>query len=203
VAGDPLYRTFSLGDDLLVFRTRWDLVGRNLRLFDPGALRAVAGLEEVDRLNIGDVRDEAAHAYGSDTRRGDLRLFGSVRIDSYEGGDGPSSVADGGRPILGNETFRVRTRARRDLVVVFRTSAEVEGRTTRGGAAGSQSHVIEIPQAGFVLRAGGRALPPLSFPNRRGWNEHVFKVPADAVQEGETELRFSGRYASFQYWFYQ
>ncbi len=205
VAGDPLYRTFSLGDDLLVFRSRWDLVGKNRQPYDPEALRAVAGLAEVDRLNVCDVVDEAAHAYRSDSRRGDLLLWGSVRIDSYEQPGGPGIMADGGRPILGRETFRVRTSAGRDLVVVFRTHAEVEGRTTRAGVGSEtpQAHLIEIPQAGFVVRAGGRTLPALSFANRRGWNEHVFRVPGDALANGETELTLSGRYASFQYWFYQ
>ena len=205
VAGDPVYRTFSLGDELLVFRTRWDLVGRNLRPHDPEAIRATAGLQEVDRLNVGDVRDEAAHAYRRDTRRGDLLLFGGVRIDDYEGPDGKLAVADGGRPILGRETFRVKTTAGRELVVVFRTHGEVQGRTTRSGAGaqGAQSHLIEIPQAGFVVRTGGRTLPPLSFPNRPGWNEHVFRVPGDTLGSGQTELTLFGRYASFQYWFYQ
>jgi hypothetical protein len=205
VTGDPLYRTFSLGDDLLVFRSRWDLVGKSRQPYDPEALRAVDGLAEVDRLNVGDVRDEAAHGYRCDTRLGDLLLFGTVRIDRYERPGDPGLVADGGRPILGRESFRVKTSADRDLVVVFRTHAEVEGRTTRPGAAaqGAQGHLIEIPRPGFVVRAGGKPLPPLSWVNKHGWNEHVFRVPAGALGNGETELMLSGRYASFQYWFYQ
>jgi hypothetical protein len=200
VSGDPLYRTFSLGDDLLVFRSRWDLVGKSRQPYDPAALAAVAGLAEVDRLNVGDVRDEAAHGYRCDSRRGDLRLFGSVRIDRYEQPDGPGVVADGGRPVVGRESFRVRTSAGRDLVIVFRTHSEVEGRTARPGAV---AQVIEIPQPAFVVRAGGQALPPFTWANKQGWNEHVFRVPASALARGETELTLSGRYASFQYWFYQ
>jgi hypothetical protein len=205
VSGDPLYRTFSLGDDLLVFRSRWDLVGKGRQPYDPETLRTVAGLAEVDRLNVGDVRDEAAHRYRCESRRGDLLLFGTVRMDTYEQPDGPGVVADAGRPVLDRETFRVRTSPGRDLVVVFRTHGEVEARTTRPSAAGQgpQGHMIEIPQPGFVVNVDGKALPRFAWVNKHGWNEHVFRVPGSALANGETELTLSGRYASFQYWFYQ
>lgn len=206
VAGEPLYRSFSLGDDLLVFRARWDLVGRSGRLYRPETRQAVVGLTEVDRLNVCDVRDEAAHGYRYVSRRGDLRLAGAVRIAAYQGPAGSEIVADAGRPILGSETFRVRTARGRDLVVVFRTSATVEGRTTRtagGGPPASQIHEIEVPEAGMIVRVGGRCLAPLAFPNGPGWSEHVFRIPGDALADGTTELALSGRYASFYYWLYQ
>ena len=43
----------------------------------------------------------------------------------------------------------------------------------------------------------------LALSNRPGWNEHVFRVPAEAVSDGTTKLALSGRYAAFHYWFYQ
>lgn len=206
VSGEPLYKSFSLGDDLLVFRARWDLVGRSGRIYRPETRQAVAGLAEVDRLNVCDVRDEASHGYEYVSRRGDLRLAGAVRIEAYEGPAGREVVADAGRPILGSETFRVRTSRGRDLVVVFRTSAVVEGRTTRaagGSPTAAQVHEIEVPEAGMIVRVGGRSLAPLAFPNGPGWSEHVFRIPGHALAEGATELELSGRYASFFYWFYQ
>ena len=56
---------------------------------------------------------------------------------------------------------------------------------------------------GIVVHAGGREVARLTLPNPPGWNEHVLRVPADAVAEGTTGLELSGRYAAFHYWFYQ
>jgi hypothetical protein len=39
VAGEPLFRSFSLGDDLLIFRARWDLLGRSRALYGGSASR--------------------------------------------------------------------------------------------------------------------------------------------------------------------
>ncbi len=202
-SGEPLFQSSSLGDDLLVFRTRWDVVEGGGRTYREETARAVAGLTEVDRLNVGDVRDEAAHAYRYESRRGDLHLAGAVRIDDYDGG---ARVADAGRAILGHESFRVRASKGRELVVVFRTSGSVEARITRPpslGLSGPSVFDIAMPEAALRVRAGRRSLPPLQFSNAAGWNEHVVRIPGDALDEGATTLTITGRYASFYYWFYQ
>jgi hypothetical protein len=202
-SGEPLFRTTSFGDDLLVVRTRWDVVEGGGGTYREETARAVAGLTEVDRLNVADVRDEAAHAYRYESRRGDLHLAGSVRIDDYPDG---RRVADAGRAILGHESFRVKTARGRDLVVVFRTSATMEARLTRPpalGLSGPPVFDVEMAEAGLRVRAGTRSLPPLSFTNAPGWNEHVFRIPGDALDEGTTPLLITGRYGSFRYWFYQ
>jgi hypothetical protein len=95
----------------------------------------------------------------------------------------------------------VRSRAGRPLVVVLRTLREVQVQALR--AQGGLVAEVEIPVTGMAVEAGGRTVARLEMPNGPGWNEHVFAIPADAVGEGATELRLSGRYASFQYWFYQ
>src|SRR5262249_11398186 len=171
--GERLFRSFSLGDDLLVFRARWDVLGRNRRLYRPESLEAVSGLAEVDRLNVCDGQDEIAHGYAYESRRGDLRLSRAVHFESYELESGREDVADAGRPILGSERFRVKTTAGRNLVVVFRTLASVQGRTSRSPGqltVGFQNHTIEMPEAAFIPRVGGRALPALVFKNGPGWN---------------------------------
>jgi len=58
-------------------------------------------------------------------------------------------------------------------------------------------------EAGLLVRARERTVLRLALPNRPGWNEHVFRLAAEVVSEGQTELQLSGRYASFHYWFYQ
>jgi hypothetical protein len=199
--GPPLYETSSLADDLMLFRATWDLVGRNAVAYLPETRRAVSGLEEVDRLNVCDVVDERAHGYRHRSRRGELLIGGFVGLDDYHLPTGDLTVADGGRAIFGFESFRVRSRGGRPLVVVLRTLRTVHVQALR--AQGALAADLEIPVANMTVEAGGRTVARLEMPNGPGWNEHVFTIPADAVGEGTTELRLSGRYASFEYWFYQ
>ncbi len=197
--GPPLFETVSLGDDLLLFRARWDLLDRGEDPVLPEAVAAVAALEPVDRLDVCDARDEAAHGYRYDSRRGELVLAGAVGIGPADGGGAP--LADAGRLIVGGESFRVRTHGGRALVVVLRARSPVVARSLR--AQGGVAVPIDVAGMGIVVRAGGREVAHLALANRPGWNEHVFRLPGDAVSEGSTGLALSGRYASFHYWFYQ
>ena len=195
----PIHETVSLGDDLLLFRARWDVVGRGESPVLPETMAAVAPLEEVDRLDICDARDETAHGYRYDSRRGEMLLAGAVGIGPEPGGG--ATLADAGRLIVGGESFRVRTRAGRDLVIVLRSRSPVVA--TALGARGAVAVPVEVPEMGIVVRAGGREVARLALPNRPGWNEHVFRVPAAAISETTTALALSGRYSAFHYWFYQ
>jgi hypothetical protein len=202
VAGAPLYQSNSFSDELLVYRMRYDLVGKNAGLFLPGTREAVEGLDEVDRLNVCDSRDEAAHGYSFSSRLGNLRLHGTVKIDAYAVGEsGREMVADAGRAILGRESFRVRTRKGRDLTVVMRTAAAVRVAVLR--ASGSGTHEIAVPEAGIVVTAGGRPGGRVVYKPRPGWNEVVFRIPGNVLDDGETPLVLAGRYAPFYYWFFQ
>ena len=84
VDGPPLFRTTSFGDEIEIYRTRYDaLVGRGARAPAPDARRRWRTLAEVDRLNVCDPADEAAHGYRFDSRLGNLRLHGAARVDQY------------------------------------------------------------------------------------------------------------------------
>ncbi|HEX9187447.1 MAG TPA: hypothetical protein VGB87_10265, partial [Vicinamibacteria bacterium] len=197
--GPPLYETASLGDDLLLFRARWDLLDHGQRPVVPEALAAVASLDEVDALDVCDPRDEAAHGYAFESRAGELLLAGSVAIGPA--GDAGLPLADAGRLVAGGESFRVRTRGGRDLVVVLRSRSPIDVTARRAQAPSAAT--LDVARMGMRLRAGGRDAGRLVLANRPGWNEHVFRVPGDAVSEGSTELALSGRYVAFHYWFYQ
>jgi hypothetical protein len=199
--GPPLYQTVSLGDDLLLFRARWDVLGPSARVYLPATLAAVAGLTQVDRLNVCDRVDEAAHGYRYDSHQGEIELAGSVRIDDYALPSGALTVADAGRAILGSESFRISARRGRDLVVVLRTNARVEARALR--AQGGLATSLEMDEAGLVVRAEDRPVLRLALHNQPGWNEQVFRLPGDVLADGTTALHFAGRYAAFYYWFYQ
>jgi len=97
-AGPPLYQTSSLSDEIVVFRLRPDLLGRQKVLQRAASREAVRGLAETDRLNVCDARDEESHAYRFRSRLGDLRLRGTARVASYEAdGEAAVEVIDGGR----------------------------------------------------------------------------------------------------------
>jgi hypothetical protein len=148
-----------------------------------------------------DPRDEAAHGYRVSSRRGELLLAGAVAIGPVPDGPGERRLADAGRLILGGESFRVRTRAGRELVMVLRTRSPVGVRALR--AAGALATEVEIPEAGIVIHTAGREVARVSLKNAAGWNEHVIRLPAPAVAENATTLELRGRYAAFHYWFYQ
>jgi hypothetical protein len=199
--GPPLFETSSLGDDLLLFRARWDILDRGREPVLAEARAAAAALHEVDRLDVCDVRDEAAHGYRYASRRGEILLAGSVGIGPALAPKGETTLADAGRLIVGDESFRVRTRAGRELLVVLRSRTPVLARALR--AQGGLATPVEVAEMGILLRAGGKEVARLALFNRPGWNEHVIRVPAGFVSEGTTDLALSGRYVAFQYWFYQ
>ena len=201
VDGTPVFETASLSDDLVLFRARWDVLDRGAQPVLPEALAAVASLAQVDQLNVCDARDEAAHGYRFDSRMGEVRLGAGVEIDTPPLPSGPAPLADAGRLIVGSETFSVRTRAGRDLVIVLRTRRSVTARAFR--AQGPVATAMEMRQAGILIRTVGRPALRLSLPLHAGWNEAVLRVPAAALKDDRTELELSGRYASFHYWFYQ
>jgi hypothetical protein len=199
VSGPPVFQTSSLSDEILVFRTRYDLLERGLAPSLPETAQAVAGLTLVDGLNVCDSHDEAAHRYRYESRLAGQRVSGMVRIEPYAPGGEP--VGDAGRAILGQEGFDVRTIPRRDLVVVMRTAAEVG--VSVYGAGGARQTTLGFPEAGIVLQAGGQAAGRLAFAPRAGWDERVIRIPAAQVAGSLTRLTLVGRYASFRYWFYQ
>jgi hypothetical protein len=201
VEGPPVFQTASLGDDFLLFHARWEILDGGSRLYDPETLAAVKDLEEVDRLNVCDREDELAHGYRVRSRRADLVLGGSVEIDDYAVPSGALTVADAGRAIFGHESFRVRAEHGRPLVLVLRSHSDVEVKVL--GAHGGLVRRLEMPVARLVVEAQGREVARLNLENAQGWNEHVFEIPADALGEDATELRLSGQYTSFSYWFFQ
>ena len=205
-AGDrafpPLFQTNSFLDEILIYRTRYDLVGKNARMFLPESLQAVSGLVEVDRLNVCDSADEAAHSYRFQSRLGNLALHGTARVARYTvEGAADEMVADGGRAILGQESFRIRTRKDADLVVVMRTSSSVNANVMR--ASGSGQYGVEIAEAGIVVDTGGQVSSRVTFRPRPGWDERSFRIPGRFLSEGTTAITMSGRYAAFFYWFFQ
>jgi hypothetical protein len=199
VSGPPLFRTTSLGDELEVHRLRYDALDAAAAVHLPETLQQTSGLREVDRLNVCDPVDEAAHAYDFASHLGDLRLDGAARVEAY--GAGGPRVVDGGRAIVGWEGFSVATSPGRDLVVVLRTAETVPVSVSR--ASGSRSEVLHFAEAEMAVTVDGRPLARLRRRSRAGWDEAVVRIPGSAVTRARTRLELRGAYAAYRYWFFQ
>ncbi|MET0553908.1 MAG: hypothetical protein ABW221_12770 [Vicinamibacteria bacterium] len=199
-SAEPVFRTASLSDEIAIHAMTYALVDGGRTPGSASALAAVAGLTEVDRLNVCDARDERAHGYRFRSRVGTAPLYGSTRVDAYADAAG-ARFADGGRAILGSESFRVRTRPGRDLTIVMRTAPALNVNLYR--AAGPVSYAIEMPEEALSVRIDGRLLGRQSFHPPQGWSDIVLRVPADRIAGDATDVELSGRYAAFRYWFYQ
>lgn len=201
--GPPLFRSTSFGDELLVHRIQWDVVGRGAEPLLPESHSAVAGLREVDRLNVCDSRDERSHGYRFSSELGGLLLGGTARVASYARAEaaGDQPVIDAGRAILGRESFTISTVPGRDILMVLRTAPQISANVFR--ASGATQVGLEFPEAGFSIRCNGQLLPRLRFKPGRGWDERVTRIPAAFVTGERTTLELQGRYAAFHYWFYQ
>ncbi len=200
-SGPPVFRTTSGADELMLLRTHFEAFAAATSSLLPETQLAISGRREVDRLNVGDGPDEAAHGYTFRSSLGNLRLQGTARIASYALADAAQPVADGGRAILGEEAFAVRASAGRDLVLVMRTASGIDARVMR--ASGPVSLGLAFDEAHFSVSSQGRTLAEASFRPRPGWDEVAVRLPGSAIRDGETPLTISGRYASFRYWFYQ
>jgi hypothetical protein len=195
----PLYRTNSLGDDLVLFRMQHDRIASNRRLLSPGALEQVRGLQKVDELNIGDPRDERAHNYSYRSLLGSVPLYGTTRVAAYD--DGGPRVVDSGRAILGGESFVVDARRGRDLLIVVRTTASPEANVMK--TRGKATIPLALEEAAIAVSVEGAPNRKVSFRPRAGWDEQVLRIDGARLGAERTRIELSGHYAAFYYWFFQ
>ena len=201
--GAPLFATSSFSDEILIFNLRYTLLDGNDEPWQTETREAVKGLARVDRLNVGDPRDEMAHAYVYESRAGNVRLAGTARVDTYGAAEAPEArrLADGGRPVRGFERFTVATTPGRDLLIVLRTAAAAKANVWT--AAGATAYDLDFADTTLALRVNGQPLGVAAFRPPAGWDELRLKVDAARIVGPRTTIELRGRYASFRYWFYQ
>jgi hypothetical protein len=196
-AGPPLFRTTSFGDEIEVYRTRYDGLGAGRQRLVPRS--GEEGLAESDRLNVCDPRDEEGHDYAHRSRLGGLELHGAPRFAPLP--ESGTELADAGRYIAGFEDFRVRTVPGKDLVLVVRTAPSVAVNVHR--AAGAAQYLLEVPSGEAAVTVDGRPAGRLLLQPRAEWEEVPLRIPASLVTRERTRIRLTGRYAAFHYWFLQ
>jgi hypothetical protein len=180
---------------------RYDLVGTNRLLFLPETRTAVTGLHEVDRLNVCDAHDEAAHQYAFKSELAGVPLWGTARIASYAVDGRDERLIDAGRAILGEESFVVDDERGKDMRIVLRTSSSIDAITRR--ASGTRAVGIDLPEVQVSVEVNDVPVTRATLRPREGWDEAVLLIPGSALTTPRTRLRLSGRYASFHYWFFQ
>jgi hypothetical protein len=122
-----------------------------------------------------------------------------VRIDAYGGAEAP--IADGGRAILGHESFRVSAQPGRDLLIVVRTAPAIDANLLQ--VAGPRRVGVEFPEAVLSVAVDGQIALRETFRTQPGWNERALLITGNLVRRARPRLEIAGRYASFQYWFFQ
>jgi len=199
-AGAPLFRTTSLlGNELLLFRTRWEAFQDTGEIRSEAIRVATGALREVDRLDLCDASGERRHAYESSSRLGPLRLRGAPHLDHYPDG---RELLDAGRAIVGWESFEISgLQPGRDVLMVLRSAGQTEANIY--AAAGRRRVALSFPEAGLRPRVDGQLLPRVSFRPGPGWSEHLLRLPGAAIGSERVRLHLEGRYAAFQYWFFQ
>ena len=62
---------------------------------------------------------------------------------------------------------------------------------------------LEFPEAVLSIAIDGQTAVRETFRTQPGWNEHAVRITGNLVRGPRPRLEVSGRYASFQYWFFQ
>jgi hypothetical protein len=176
-----------------IYQADWSLLDSGDRMYQPDIAERLAGLNQVDTLDVASLASERDHAYswwngedvaGYATEAKQLRYrFGS---------DPDATVLDGGRLMTGGEAFTIRTLPGQDLWIAMRTHPQ-NGAGLRVFVDGKPAGVWRYSQAAGY------------------WLETLFRVPAELITGEHTHLRFEAIaddpgfkwHSPFYYWFFQ
>ena len=186
----PDFAIASAGPVQAVYRADWRLADSGNQVYQEDIRQQVAGLPLLDRLDVADLDDEAAH---------DLRFWeGTVRpgfpteVQQYHYRTDPAiEVLDGGRLFTGGTTFHLAARPGEPLLLVARLHA-------------AQAGAVRVAVDGHDV--GLWRYPPV--PGE--WLESRFLVPATAISRERVTLRLQvaatnpdfRHYALYHLWAY-
>jgi len=187
----PDYTVASAGPVQGVWRADWRLAGSGDRFYQPDILSRTIGLELVDKLDVADLDDEAAHHvtwWEKDYRPG----FPTEVWQLIYRTPPHREVLDGGRLVTGGIAFEVETRPGDPLWIVARLHALERG-------------VVRVEVNGVDV--GSWAYPPM--PGQ--WLETLFRVPAEQILSTRAHIVLSlqgnglvsPRYPPYYFWFLQ
>jgi hypothetical protein len=152
-----------------VYQTDWHLADSGNQIYQPDMLRRTSGMKLLDRLDLADLEEEAAHDLTF--WEGHVRPGFPTEVQQYRyRTDPPVEVLDGGRLVNGGLAFRVAAQPTEPMLLIAR---------------------IHPMQAGAVrVMVDGHDLGLWRYPALPGeWLETAFFIPAGAVTQDRVEIR--------------
>ncbi|MFH0793410.1 MAG: hypothetical protein V2A74_05195 [bacterium] len=211
------HNTITSGDRFSLFRPNWDYVNSadrtDLLQTDDAAATPSLRWTLVDRLDVADLDDEAAHKYqfwdGINRRpylpwpyRGNVfrKLQTVARVPDAGGEVLRTEIWDGGRCLSGGERFVVATKRGEPLRIIMRTDAGPDAEFAR--------------PTQLEVRIGSEMIGIWKIPARQGephWQHETFLVPANKIGDARTRMEIVYDYdhvgepnhRPFHYFFFQ
>lgn len=164
----PEYAIASAGPVQGVWRADWHLAGSGETFYQPDIITRTAGLEIVDKLDVADLDDEAAHnvEWWQDVKRPgfptEVQQMHYRVIPTQE-------VLDGGRLLTGGMSFAIDSNPDEPIWIIARLHAR---------EAGAVQVIVD-----------GQKIRRWAYPQIPGqWLETIFRVPASAITASQTEI---------------
>jgi hypothetical protein len=165
----PDFVVASAGPMQAVYRADWRLAGSGDRLYQADMLRRTEGLTLLDRLDLADLEDEAAHDLSF--WEGAVRSGFPTEVQQYRyRTDATIEVLDGGRLVNGGLAFHVAVQSGQPVLLTAR---------------------LHPAQAGAVrVIVDDRDLGLWRYPAQPGaWLETAYFIPAAALTQDRPEIR--------------
>jgi len=213
-AGSPLASLF-LGERLAVeapvfpcafamsvYRADWSTLAAPILPLSTNAVQAVAGLKLVDRLDVGYLPEERAHAYQLFTRIGHTLFHVSAATRRI----GEARVTEAGRAVVGSESFRLHLVPHRPLRLVLRTAADLPADVCAFEDSYPAISVGFNPDSRLNILVDGESAGVFDVhldTNATVWSEVVIDLPAERIQSAQPEITVAGDHVAMCYWAYQ
>ena len=186
-------------DSLFIAKADWTALDRSLNLLEPSSRQP--GWREIDRIDIGYIKDEKRCNYSEFSRFYRAHYYPFLMTAQ----SGTNMLVDVGRAILGSESLTLRVTPNQPLRVILRTTPTMAIKLRTGASLGSYTFSFNSPLKLRVhiddKEAGYYEIPM----NEKidTFSEIVFTIPAEALTQPNPRMTIFGDHASFAYWFYQ
>jgi hypothetical protein len=188
-------------DSIFIAKAEWSALNLSLNPLEASSRQAIAQWREIERIDIGYLKDEKRCRYSEFSRF--YRAFYHPFL--LTGKTGTNTLADVGRAILGSESMTLHVTPNQPLLVILRTTGTTATRLRNGASQGSYTFSFNSP---LKLRihidekeAGYFEIPIKE--EKDVFSEIVFELPAKAMTQPNPRITIYGDHASFAYWFYQ
>jgi hypothetical protein len=181
---------------------RWDALDIGKTPIDPDVIQAVAGMTQVDALDIGYREHEQSHDRTVFTRLPATRISPFAIVNQM----GDHSLLEVGEAVIGSETFTLSTQPGKPLRLVMRTLPRVEAMVA--GTDGVQRyHVYRLANPlRMRVQVGDLQTGIMEFtltPETNRFDEILIEIPAGLITHELSRVTLAGDHISCAFWAYQ